>query len=71
MGLDVTHRVQISGAQLAALDGRGRFGGFLHQISRFYLQYHMCEALNPPAAPLPLRCAGGPPAAPRYSISGV
>ncbi len=57
VGLDVTHRVQITGAQLAALDGRGRFGGFLHQISRFYLQYHMCAALGSLAVLYPCRYA--------------
>ena len=30
------------GQQLADLEDRGRFGTFLHQISRFYLQYHRC-----------------------------
>ncbi len=42
VGLDVTHSVVMQGQQLTELKGRGRFGDFLHQISRFYLQYHRC-----------------------------
>lgn len=42
VGLDVTHSVVMQGQQLTELKGRGWFGDFLHQISRFYLQYHRC-----------------------------
>lgn len=40
VGLDVTHSVSITGQQLRSLRNRGRFGSFLGQISKFYLQYH-------------------------------
>ena len=40
VGLDVTHSCLFTGAQLAALAGRGRFGSFLAAITGFYLQYH-------------------------------
>ena len=40
VGLDVTHSCLFTGAQLAALEGRGRFGSFLAAITGFYLQYH-------------------------------
>jgi inosine-uridine nucleoside N-ribohydrolase len=40
VGLDVTHHVEMTGQQLAELEGQGRFGSFLHKISKFYLQYH-------------------------------
>ena len=40
VGLDVTHSCLFSAVDLAGLAGQGRFGTFLAQIARFYLQYH-------------------------------
>jgi len=40
LGLDVTHRVPLTATQLRALEGRGRFGTFLSQVSQFYLKFH-------------------------------
>lgn len=40
VGLDVTHSCQFTAEDLAGLAGQGRFGTFLQQIARFYLQYH-------------------------------
>ena len=47
VGLDVTHSCLFTGAQLAALAGRGRFGSFLAAITGFYLQYHRRDDLAP------------------------
>ena len=40
VGLDVTHACQFTAEDLQGLAGQGRFGTFLQQITRFYLQYH-------------------------------
>lgn len=40
VGLDVTHSCQFTGTDLRGLQGRGRFGTFLSQITAFYLKYH-------------------------------
>ena len=40
VGLDVTHACQFTADDLQGLAGQGRFGTFLQQITRFYLQYH-------------------------------
>lgn len=40
VGLDVTHKCQITRHELDALHGVGKHGSFLAAISRFYLKYH-------------------------------
>ena len=40
VGLDVTHSCHFTGTDLRGLQGRGRFGMFLSQITAFYLKYH-------------------------------
>ncbi|KXZ52034.1 hypothetical protein GPECTOR_10g1057 [Gonium pectorale] len=40
LGLDVTTHCRLSGADLEALKGRGRFGSFVRDISQFYLGFH-------------------------------
>ncbi len=43
VGLDVTHSCLFTAEDLQGLAGQGRFGTFLHEITRFYLQYHRCR----------------------------
>eukprot|EP00884_Botryococcus_braunii_P001183 jgi/Botrbrau1/11065/Bobra.0302s0007.2 len=40
LGLDVTHQTFFTRAQLKGLDGQGRIGSFLNEISQFYLEYY-------------------------------
>ena len=40
VGLDVTHRCQIPVARMTELRGRGKYGTFIEQVTRFYIQYH-------------------------------
>lgn len=40
IGLDVTHKCSMTAEDLDSLQGQGRHGSFIHQISQFYLQYH-------------------------------
>lgn len=40
VGLDVTHSCKFTGEDLRGLQGRGRFGTFLSDITAFYLKYH-------------------------------
>jgi len=43
VGLDVTHSCLFTAEDLQGLAGHGLFGTFLHEITRFYLQYHRCR----------------------------
>lgn len=38
--LDVTTQCQLTGDELASMQGQGRFGTFLASITKFYLDYH-------------------------------
>lgn len=40
VGLDVTERCVLTASDLASLKGKGRFGSFCHDITRFYHAFH-------------------------------
>lgn len=40
VGLDVTHQTFFTRSQLKGLEGTGRGGSFLNDISQFYLEYY-------------------------------
>jgi inosine-uridine nucleoside N-ribohydrolase len=46
VGLDVTHRCQIPVASVKELRGRGKYGTFIEQVTRFYIQYHRSAHLH-------------------------
>lgn len=46
IGLDITHRCHMTGAELDGLREAGAHGKFVHQISQFYLQYHQASGFG-------------------------
>ncbi|KAK9847787.1 hypothetical protein WJX84_001186 [Apatococcus fuscideae] len=40
VSLDVTHQVEFTSKDMDALHGRGRFGSFISDISKFYIEYY-------------------------------
>lgn len=40
LGLDVTHECRMTHQNIDSVEGKGKYGTFLHSITQFYLKYH-------------------------------
>lgn len=57
LGLDVTHTCILTTAEIDALQGAGKYGSFLRDITQFYLEYHRCVSMIVMALVLPCTAA--------------
>ena len=58
ISLDVTHRVEFTTNDMTKLRGKGKYGTFIADISKFYIDYYRCaRACQLTASSLLMSCA--------------